>query len=72
MNPLLSGLSNVFLGASKTTPMKAPATQNTPNILLQAIGAAMRKESPQQFMENLARSHPQLKQYDFSNLTQAA
>jgi hypothetical protein len=72
MNPLLSGLSNAFLGASKTTPMKTPAMQNTPNILLQAIGAAMRGESPQQFMESLARSHPQLKQYDFSNLTQTA
>lgn len=39
-----------------------------PSILLQAIGAAMRGESPTAFMQRLANSHPQLKQVDFNDL----
>ena len=42
--------------------------QGGTNILLQAIGAAMRGESPQTFMRNLANNHPQLKQIDFNDL----
>lgn len=66
MNSLLSGL-----GSSLMNMARAPSTQATPNILMQA-GAALRNESPQEFLQNLARSHPQLKQYDFSNIQQAA
>ena len=67
MNSLLSGLSSL-------TRMSAPMTQaaQTPSILMQAFGAALRHESPQAFMQRLAESHPQLKQYDFSNMNQAA
>ena len=43
-----------------------------PNILMQAMGAALRGESPQQFMQNLAQTHPQLRQYDLTNLQQTA
>lgn len=67
MNSLLSGIGN-----SLTNMSKMPGMQTTPNILMQAFGAAMRGESPQQFLQNLAQTHPQLKQYDFSNLQQAA
>jgi len=35
---------------------------------MQAMGAALRGESPQQFMQNLAQTHPQLRQLDLSNL----
>lgn len=66
MNSLLSGLMNMA-----RTP-STPATPATPNILMQAFGAALRNESPQEFLQNLACTHPQLKQYDFSNIQQAA
>lgn len=69
MNSLLSGL-----GSSLLNMARAPSTQTaaTPNILMQAFGAALRNESPQQFLQNLAQTHPQLKQFDFSNIPQAA
>lgn len=38
------------------------------NILMQAFGAAMRGESPQAFIQNLANSHPQLKAVDLNDL----
>ena len=38
------------------------------NILLQAIGAALRGESPQTFMKRLANSHPQLKKMNLDDL----
>ena len=37
-------------------------------ILMQAIGAAMRGESPQAFMKKLANSHPQLKRMNLDDL----
>ncbi len=64
MNSLLSGLGSQLMNMS--------SAQATPNILMQAFGAAMRGESPQQFLQNLAQTHPQLKQYDFSNIQQTA
>ena len=70
MNSLLSGLGNLFAQPQMGTP--TPNTVQTPNILMQAIGAALRGESPQAFLSNLAQNHPELKQYDFSNLTAAA
>ena len=45
---------------------------NMPSILMQAFGAAMRGESPQEFMQKLATQHPQLRQYDLSNLQTTA
>ena len=68
MNSLLGGFKNSFLSSA------APATQQAsmPSLLLQAIGAAMRGESPQQFMQNLANQHPQLRQYDLTNLQSTA
>ena len=42
------------------------------NIIMQAIGAAMRGESPQAFLQNLARTNPQLKGLDLSNLEATA
>ena len=56
------------------TPV-APAAQSgtqMPSILMQAMGAAMRGESPQAFMQQLAQQHPQLRQYDLSNLQNTA
>lgn len=38
------------------------------NILLQAVGAAMRGESPQTFMKRLANQHPQLKRMNLDDL----
>ena len=38
------------------------------SIMMQAIGAAMRGESPQTFMKKLANSHPQLKRMNLDDL----
>lgn len=38
------------------------------SILLQAVGAAMRGESPQMFMKRLANQHPQLKRMNLDDL----
>lgn len=38
------------------------------SVLMQAIGAAMRGESPQAFMKRLANSHPQLKRMNLDDL----
>ena len=45
---------------------------NGTSILLQAVGAAMRGESPQKFMKNLANSHPQLKKVNLDDLMGSA
>ena len=37
-------------------------------ILMQAMGAYMRGESPETFMKNLARTRPELKGLDLDNL----
>ena len=74
MNSLLGGLGNGLLNSFKnaTTPQIATQQAASPNILMQAFGAAMRGESPQQFMQNLASQHPQLRQLDLSNLQTTA
>lgn len=45
---------------------------NSSNILLQAVGAAMRGESPQAFMKRLANQHPQLKKMNLDDLQSTA
>lgn len=40
--------------------------------MMQAIGAMLRGESPQQFLKNLAQSNPQLQGLDLSNPEKAA
>ena len=42
------------------------------SVLMQAFGAMIRGESPQQFMQNLAKTNPQLQGLDLSNLNQTA
>lgn len=42
------------------------------NILLQAVGAALRGESPQAFMRRLANQHPQLKRINLDDLQRSA
>ena len=42
------------------------------SILMQAVGCAMRGESPQKFMKNLANSHPQLKKMNLDDLMGSA
>ena len=37
-------------------------------VLMQAVGAAMRGESPEAFMSKLAQTNPQLKGMDLTNL----
>ena len=76
MNSLF-GFGNPFLNAAKqqlnnNVQMPARNTVTSPNILMQAVGAALRGESPQTFMQNLAAQHPQLRQYDLSNLQATA
>lgn len=45
---------------------------NGTSILLQAVGAAMRGESPQTFMKRLANQHPQLKRMNLDDLQASA
>ena len=42
------------------------------NVMGQAMSAMMSGQSPQQFLMNLAKTHPQLKGMDFSNLQNVA
>lgn len=42
------------------------------NLLMQAVGAALRGESPQAFMKRLANQHPQLKRMNLDDLQGAA
>ena len=42
-------------------------TENSNDIMMQAVGAMLRGESPQQFLQNLAKTNPQLKGMDFSD-----
>lgn len=75
MNSLLGGLGKMFMGGmqpQQNIASQVAAKQSSPNILMQALGAAMRGESPQAFMQNLAQTHPQLRQYDLSNLQSTA
>ena len=78
MNSLFGGFGNMFMNMARNqmapkAAAQAAATQpQMPNILMQAMGAALRGEDPHTFMQNLAAQHPQLKQYDLSNLSQAA
>ena len=41
-------------------------------ILMQAVGAALRGESPQTFMKRLANQHPQLKKMNLDDLQASA
>jgi hypothetical protein len=54
MNPILSMLNGGGSGAM--------------SIMMQAVGAAMRGESPEAFMKNLAQTNPQLKGLNLDNL----
>lgn len=42
------------------------------NIMMQAVGAMLRGESPQTFLQNLAKTNPQLQGLDLSNPEKAA
>ena len=55
MNSLLSMLMNGSVNGGTS-------------VLMQALGAAMRGESPQAFIQNLANTDPRLKAVDLNNL----
>ena len=42
------------------------------NLMMQAIGAMMRGESPRDFMRNLANTNPQLRGIDLTDINAAA
>jgi len=42
------------------------------NIMVQAVGAMMRGESPQSFLQNLAKTNPALQGLDLNNPSMAA
>lgn len=42
------------------------------NIMMQAVGAMMRGETPQSFLQNLAKTQPELQGLDLNNPSQAA
>jgi len=64
MNSLLGNVGNSLLSGGGNVSGAA--------ILMQAIGAAMRGESPQAFMKRLATQHPQLRKMNLDNLPAAA
>ena len=80
MNSLFGGrlgnsLMNMARGSQAAPLQAAQAAQkgvSMPNMLMQAFGAALRGEDPHTFLQNLAAQHPQLRQYDLSNLQQTA
>lgn len=61
MNPLLQMLS----GGNA-------AGMDGMSIVMQAVGAALRGESPQAFLKRLANQHPALKKVDFNDLMGSA
>lgn len=52
--------------------MSGAISQSQNNIMIQAIGAWMRGESPQSFMKNLAKTNPVLQGLDLDNLDRTA
>lgn len=77
MNSLFGGLGNILMNQARGQSAMPKVAQTTtqpqaPSILMQAFGAALRGEDPHTFIQNLAAQHPQLKQYDLSNLQQTA
>ena len=44
----------------------------TNNIMMQAVGAMMRGESPQSFLQNLAKTMPELQGLDLNNINSTA
>ena len=65
MNSLLGNIGNSILGSGGSG---AVSGINGTSILMQAVGAAMRGESPQAFMKRLANQHPQLKKMNLDDL----
>jgi hypothetical protein len=57
-NPILQ-----MLGASQTPQS---------NIMMQAVGAMLRGETPQSFLQSLAKNNPELQGLDLNNPSQAA
>lgn len=49
-------------------PILSMLTGGNTNIMMQAVGAAMRGESPEAFMKKLAQTNPQLKGLNLDNL----
>lgn len=77
MNSLFGGLGNILMNSARGQSVvpkiaQTAAQPQMPNMLMQAFGAALRGEDPHTFLQNLAAQHPQLKQYDLSNLQQTA
>ena len=51
--------------------LQGSQNQNS-NIMMQAVGAMMRGESPQTFLQNLAKTNPQLQGLDFTDINKTA
>lgn len=67
MNSLLGNIGNSLLGAFGGSGA-VESGENGMAILMQAVGAALRGETAQDFMKNLANTHPQLRQHDLNDL----
>ena len=67
MNSLLGGIGNSLLNSLGGTGSVSGGAGGT-SILLAAVGAALRGESPQTFMKKLATQHPQLKKLNLDDL----
>ena len=63
---------NSLLGNAGNTLLNGGGSISGASILMQAIGAAMRGESPQAFMKRLANQHPQLKRMNLDDLQSTA
>ena len=66
MNSLLGGVGNSLLNSVGSGSLSGGLGGTS--ILLKAVGAALRGESPQVFMKKLATQHPQLKRLNLDDL----
>ena len=66
MNSLLGSVGNSLLSSVGSGSLSGGF--GGVSILMKAVGAAMRGESPQVFMKKLATQHPQLKRLNLDDL----
>ena len=62
-NPIIDQMK----GAQIPQTPQIPQQNNVMSIIMQGIGAMFRGETPQQFLQNLAKTNPQLKGLDLDH-----
>ena len=68
MNSFFGNFGSSFLNSMTQSSQGAGGV----NMLMQALGAAMRGEDPHEWIQQVASQHPQLRQFDLNNLQNGA